>query len=220
MQSARRVVPDFELQVGDLQYVARICRLTQGLPLGILLAAAWVEVLTVAEIAAEIDQSLDFLETELRDVPERQRSIRAIFESSWNRLETAEQQIFQQLTVFRGGFTREAAQQVAGANLRSLQHLINKSLLRRDSASGRYDIHELLRQYGEARLQASAEDYAQTRDRHSAYYAAFAAPKFMTTFILHSANREAILEIDTLLIREQSAWRAGIMRSQQQESAP
>ena len=76
MQSAKRVRPDFDLQADDLIYVARICRLTQGMPLGILLAAAWVDTLSLQEIATEIDQSLDFLETELRDVPERQRFAR------------------------------------------------------------------------------------------------------------------------------------------------
>ncbi|MFN8371603.1 MAG: protein kinase [Anaerolineae bacterium] len=84
MQSALRVRPEFELTANDLAYVARICRLVDGLPLGIVLAATWLGMLSLAEIAAEIARSIDFLETEMRDIPERQRSIRAVFEYSWN----------------------------------------------------------------------------------------------------------------------------------------
>ena len=84
---------------------------------------------TPAEIAAELVHSLDFLETELRDLPERQRSMRAVFDYSWRLLSGQEQTVFQQLTVFRGGFTRKAAETVAGASLRMLMGLINKRFL-------------------------------------------------------------------------------------------
>ena len=83
LQSARRLRPGFELQAGDLQYVARICRQVQGMPLGILLASAWIEMLSPSEIAAELSRGLDLLAGELRDLPERQRSLRAVFEYSW-----------------------------------------------------------------------------------------------------------------------------------------
>ncbi len=112
MQSARRARPGFELEADDVKYVARICRLVQGMPLGIRLAAAWVEMLAPEEIAAEIGQGLDFLETGLSDVPERQRSIRAVFDHSWDLLTEREREVFQQLSVFRGGFTRDAAQKI------------------------------------------------------------------------------------------------------------
>ncbi|HRF95109.1 MAG TPA: hypothetical protein PLZ51_07940, partial [Aggregatilineales bacterium] len=118
MQSASRVRPDFTLEAGDLTYVARICRQTQGLPLAILLAAAWVEMLSVSEIADEIDKSLDFLESNLRDLPDRHKSIRAVFDYSWNLLNEAERESFIKLSVFRGKFERNAAQEVSGAGLR------------------------------------------------------------------------------------------------------
>ena len=101
------------------------------MPLAILMAAAWLEMLSPEEIATEISQVLDFLETDLRDVPERQRSIRAVFDHTWGLLSEPEQVVFQSLSVFRGGFTREAAQRVTGASLRELMALVNKSLLRR-----------------------------------------------------------------------------------------
>jgi predicted ATPase len=172
LQSARRVQPGFELATADLKYVARICRLVQGMPLGILLAAGWLEMLTPGEIAAEISRTLDFLETDLRDVPERQRSMRAVFDHSWSLLTEREREVFQGLSVFRGGFTRQAAQQVTGASLRELMALVNKSLLGREPG-GRYGIHELLRQYAAEQLEGS-EVAEGVRQRHADFYPALA----------------------------------------------
>lgn len=169
LQSARRVVPGFELQSADLIYIARICRLVQGMPLAILLAAAWVELLSPAEIAAEIGRSGDFLQTDLRDVPERQRSIRRVFDYSWNLLSPAEQEVFSALSVLRGGFTRQAAQEVTGASLRDLAALVNKSLLHRTPA-GRYEIHELLRQYAAEYLERDPARSEAIHAAHCRYY--------------------------------------------------
>src|SRR5205085_1474306 len=108
-QSARRTQPSFELNATVLPAVARICRLVDGMPLAIVLAAAWIDTLSVSEIAAEIEKSIDILETEKRDVPDRQHSVRAVIESSWNQIDTSAQDLLQRLTVFRGGFTRAAA---------------------------------------------------------------------------------------------------------------
>lgn len=166
VQSARHAQPDFEVGADNLDDIARICRLVEGMPLGILLAAAWVGMLTLSEIADEITTSLDFLETETRNVPERHRSIRGVFESTLSKLTEAERTTFARLSVFRGGFTREAAQQVTGEGLRTLMVLANKSLLRRD-ANGRYSIHELLRQYAWERLSGEHET---TQYVHSRYY--------------------------------------------------
>ena len=172
MQSARRVRPGFELAADDLKYVARICHLVGGMPLGILLAASWVEMLTPVEIATEMQRSLDFLATDLPGVDERQRNIRAVLDYSWHSLMEQERGIFQQLSVFRGGFTREAVQAVTGASLRDLMGLVNKSLLTR-ALSGRYEIHEFLRQYGAEKLSGSSEVERMAREHHCAYFAEF-----------------------------------------------
>ncbi len=129
LQSVQRVQPDFALQRSDLPHMAHICQLVGGMPLGIELAAGWLNMLPLAEIASEMQQSSDFLETELRDVPQRHRSIRIVFEASWQRLTLDEQVVFPQLSVFHGGFTRPAAQVVTGASLRLLGRLVSKSLL-------------------------------------------------------------------------------------------
>jgi tetratricopeptide (TPR) repeat protein len=174
MNSAKRVRPNFELKVDNLDFVAQICNLVQGMPLGIVLAASWLGVLSLAEIADEVQQSLDFLETDETELPERQRSIRAVMDYSWEQMTEAEQQVFMKLSVFRGGFTREAGQQIAGANLRILMSLVNKSLIQRDSNSGRYTVHELLRQYAEEHLQQS-DELDDVNDQHMTYFANFLA---------------------------------------------
>jgi len=169
VQSARRAQPNFELSEDDLPHVARICELVRGLPLGIELAAAWVEMLSLKEIADEVAQNLDFLETESHDAPDRHRSVRAVFDHSWQLLTPDERVTFTRIAVFRGRFTRQAGQTVTGAGLRQLMALVNKSLLKRDPDSGVYQVHEILRQYAEQKLATSGED-AEIRATHSDFY--------------------------------------------------
>lgn len=169
LQSAQQVQPDFSLNNGNSAGVVQICRLVQGMPLGIMLAASWLSMLTVDEVLSEIRRGIDFLEAELVDLPERQRSIRAVFDHSWNLLTPAERDVFMRLAVFRGGFTREAVTAITSADLRMLIRLSNKSLIRRDKTSGRYQIHELLRQYAEERLAASDEQ-TDSREKHARFY--------------------------------------------------
>lgn len=176
VQSAQRVRPGFALQAADVPHVQRICRSVQGMPLGIVLAAAWVEMLSPQEVADEIDMSLDFLESTLRDAPERHRSLRVVFESAWNKLTDTERDTFMKLSIFRGGVARPIAQYVTRASLRTLAALVNKSLLRRDPDSGRYEVHELLRQYAAEQLEASGQA-AATRNIHSHYYVSFLAQR-------------------------------------------
>lgn len=169
LQSARRVRPDFELTTEVQPAVLHICRLVEGMPLGIVLAAAWLELLTSQEIVVEMSRDLDFLVTEMGDVPERQRSLRAVFNHSWRLLSEREQAIFRQLSVFRGGCTWEAAEAVTGATLRELQSLAHKSLIHR-TVAGRYVVHELLRQFAAEMLEQMPEEETAVRDRHSTYY--------------------------------------------------
>lgn len=148
VQTAKRVQPDWKITDENLDYVARVCRLTQGMPLGILLAITWLDVYSLERICDEIQKSVDILETDIRDVPERQRSIRAVFDYSWERLKPNEQAVFAKMSVFRGGCTPAAAEAITGANPRILQGLVNKALLSK-TQEGRYAIHELLRQYAD-----------------------------------------------------------------------
>lgn len=168
IQNARRASAGFALHEGDLTCIGRICRLLEGTPLGIELAAAWVAALSPCEIAGRIEKSFDFLTTTFRGVPERQRSLRAAFEYSWALLPEDERHALSRLAVFSGGFDHRAAEQVAGASLPTLLALISKSLVHRRE-SGRYEIHEVVRQYALAYL-ALDDNAESTRDRHSDYY--------------------------------------------------
>jgi predicted ATPase len=167
---ARRAQPGYELGLKDQPAVAHICQLVDGMPLGIELAAAWVRMLPLAEIATELEGDLDLLETTMQDVPERQRSMRAAFDYSWNLLSAAEQDTFKKLSVFRGGFSRDAARHITGASLMALMGLIDKSLLRR-TPGGRFEIHELTRQYGAEKLAAHPQQKQAVQDLHCDYYA-------------------------------------------------
>ena len=170
MSQAIRARPGFEVTDDNLHAIARICRLVEGMPLGIVLAAGWLAMLDPQEIAQEIQTGLDFLEADAGQVPERQRSIRVVWDYAWKNLPDREKTIFMRLSLFRGGFTREAAQVISGASLRQMMTLVNQSLLRRDADTGRYSVHELLRQYAEEKLSASGQ-HAATLNAHARYYA-------------------------------------------------
>ena len=212
-ERARRVQPGFVLTDVQADVVA-ICRLVEGMPLAIELAAAWVRSLSCVEILAEIKHSLDFLTTRLRNVLPRHRSILAIFDQAWQQLTVGEQMVFQQLTVFRGGFRRGAATAVAHASLAILSNLVDKSLLRWESEGpsgafyGRYQIHELLRQYAEEKLQSDAAQMADTLTRHSQYYAQFLSKRLDD--LLGGRQRGAMLEIETELENVRAAWQWAI----------
>jgi predicted ATPase/DNA-binding SARP family transcriptional activator len=167
--SARRVIPEFQLDESNYSAVIRLCNLVEGMPLAIELAAAWIEMLTVDEINAEIHRSLDFLESDWHDLPDRQRSLRAVFNASWNLLSNNERLIIKALSVFRAGFTRQAADSVATASPKALLDLMNKSWLQRWS-DDRYGIHELLRQYVFELLKGDSIEFNLVQDRYCAHY--------------------------------------------------
>ena len=170
VERAAQARPGFVLDEEERLQALRICRLVAGMPLGIELAAAWVSMLSCAEIAEEIERNVDFLATSMRDVPERHRSLRAAFDQSWRLLSDGQRDVFAQLSVFRGGFDRDAAKAVAGADLRLLSELASKSLVRRPDF-GRFELHELLRQYAAEKLGVETADAsASTRERHARHY--------------------------------------------------
>ena len=172
VQTARRMQADFALSPATSPSVVRICQLVAGTPLAIELAAAWVRSQSCVEIARALEQSLEQLATTMRDVPARHRSMRAVFEHSWRLLSDAEQGVLRRLAVFRGGMEADAAEQVAGATSSLLAALVDKSLLRRNGA-GRYDLHELVRQYAGEQLEAAGEA-GEIRNQHTACFLALA----------------------------------------------
>jgi predicted ATPase/transcriptional regulator with XRE-family HTH domain len=172
LQRARRAHVSFDATTEEFPAIIQICRLVNGMPLGIELAAAWVRTLSCEEIANEIERGLDFLSLSAKDLPARHRSLRAVFDHSWKLLTDKEQNVLLRLSSFQGGFSREAAQQVAGASLPMLSTLVTKSLVRR-SATGRYDLHELVRQYAFEQLARQPDVLEDVQTHHGRYYMMF-----------------------------------------------
>jgi len=190
---AQRVRQTFSLD-DEKPGITRICQLVEGYPLALELAASWVKTLDTETIADEIQRNIDFLSTNLRNIPERHRSMQAVFWQSWQFLSEQEKQVFKQLSVFRGGFSREAAETVAAASLHLLTNLVDKSLLWID-ADGRFQIHELLRQYAADRLVEISEQVDEAYQGHCIYFSNFLQDRVDS--INGGKQLETVLEIET-----------------------
>jgi predicted ATPase len=154
LQAARRVRPGFGVDSGDLGHILRICDLVQGMPLGILLAAAWMQALPPAKVRVELEQSLDRLAMEPPGVPGPTRGIRGAFDLTWDWLTSREQRVLKGLSRLRNGFTRREAQEATDASLYDLMSLVSRSLLYR-TPEGQYQVHRLLGQYAVDKLARS-----------------------------------------------------------------
>ena len=205
LQSAEKAQPGFEPSADELTQVENICRFVGGMPLAVELAASWLHVLSVSEINNELQKSLDILETEVRDTPERHRSIRAVFDQSWSLLGQSEQDVFMRLSIFRSGCTRDAAQKVTGASLKQISELVNKSILRYDPDRGRLEIHELLRQYAQAKLESTPQAGNATKQAYAAYYADFMQEKWQQ--FRGPEQTTALTEIEADIENIRAAWR-------------
>jgi predicted ATPase/transcriptional regulator with XRE-family HTH domain len=206
VQRARQLRPDFE--PSQLDAVVHICRLVDGMPLAIELAAGWAGALAPSEIAAAIERGLGLLATELRDVPARHRNMRAVFDASYRRLGAAEQAAFARLAIFRGGGTFQALQEVAQATPAQLQALIDASLLSYDAGRSRYTLHELLRQYAAEQLGAAPGEQERTRDQHAAYYSALAQQQGAELSGPGQQTALATLDAERENVRAAWAWAA------------
>lgn len=201
---AHRLQKTFRLSDETLPHVAHICRLVEGLPLGLELAATWVRDFSVAQIAAALEENLDLLATDLRDISPRHRNLAAVFEYSWQLLTADEQAALSQLAVFRGSFTPAAAGQVAHAAPLTLTRLRYKSLIR-SLGNGRYTMHELLRQLALRKLDENPTAVAHCRTRHCRYFLDLLATQAEELNGLQAAQVGAALALDLDNIRH--AWR-------------
>ncbi len=200
----QRLRPGFQPSGDNAGSVARICRLVGGMPLALELAASWLRVLTLEDVASEIEKGLDVLQTSARDMPERFRSIRAVFDHSWQLLSEPERAALRKLSVFRGGFRREAAAAVAGANLALLAHLVDCSFLTVDEG-GRYGQHPLVHEYGQEQLAAVPEEHNKALDAHGEHYFAFIRDREQHRW--GSNVPELLAEYDAELENLRAAWR-------------
>jgi predicted ATPase/DNA-binding SARP family transcriptional activator len=203
LHHVQKLRPSLRLSERDVQAIAQICRLVEGMPLALELAASWVPTLSIPEIASAVKGSLDLLTSTRRDVPERHQSIRAVFEHSWQLLTRQERAMLRHLSVFQGRVPRSGAQQVADASLLNLSSLVDKSMLDRASP-GVYEIHPLLRQFSLEKLRVEAGEEQMVRRRHAWYYAEFLRDR--EAGLKGGRDKYALLEIEEELDNIRLAW--------------
>jgi predicted ATPase len=202
-----RLRPDFTVDARILVDVTKICRLVGGIPLAIELAAGWADTLTLEMIAAEI-----------ANIPVRHRSMRAIFDATWQRLDAGDGNAFARLAVFRGGGSRGAVQAITGANLRQLQRFVGLSLLQFDPARDRYSLHELLRQYAAEQLAGDPSYEWAARDQHATYYLTALATRERD--LTGARQIEPLDEIERDSENVRAAWEWAVVRTQHQLLMP
>ncbi|MBK8989205.1 MAG: tetratricopeptide repeat protein [Chloroflexi bacterium] len=202
VQMGQRVRPDFTL-AGEETAVADLCRMVEGAPLALELAASLLDAEAPPQLLVQIRGSFDRLATTMRDVPTRHRSLRAVFDHSWALLTAAQQAALPRLALFHGGFTPPAALAVAAASPALLASLAAKTLIRA-TGNGRYALHELIRQYALERL----GDQRQAAADHAAY---FTAQLEQATGALRGPQQTAVArQLLADLANIEVAWQEGI----------
>ncbi len=201
LETARRINPAFLPDPAERAAVVKICQIAQGLPLGILLSSAWVGTMTPSQILVEINKSLGFLSAGWQDMPERQRSLLATFDTSWQLLDPVYQEVFLRLAVFQTEFTAEQAMQVTDASWVQLKSLVDDSLLQ-PSHESRFRMHNLLRQYALTKLPPDV--YPSVKERHSAYFLEILGAYEVR--LKSPAQFEALAEMDNLMPEMRAAW--------------
>lgn len=179
-ERASAAQPAFVLDARNTPVAAGICRMLDGIPLAIELAAARLRSLSIDAIAARLDDRFRLLTGGDKAALPRQQTLRALIDWSYELLASTERILLQRLAVFAGGWTLEAAEAAcAGGELESrdvldnLSRLVEKSLVTLDAEGERYRLLETVRMYARERLDESGEK-KQVRTRHLAYYLATA----------------------------------------------
>jgi len=186
VQMAKLVQVDFNAQLHQ-DAIHHICKLVDGLPLAIVIAAAWVQFFPPDTIADRIRESLEFLTVERRDLPEHHRGIMALLRMTWADLSEHERTIMMKISVFPGDFDEVAAKVIGTATLEELKLLVSKSLLQADG-QGRYFLHELLRRFAlEQSERAGLAD--DIRRAHRDYYQVWLCEQAEQNLPIHTLYR-------------------------------
>lgn len=207
VQRARRANVRFSLESEDVSHLCEVCHLVGGSPLALEMAAAWTKMVSCEEIAREIRSNFDFLENTSRNVSARHRSLRATFEYSWALLNDQERDALKRLSAFRGGFTKEAAREVAAASVRSLALLVDKSLLE-PLSTGRYDLHPIVRQYAGEKLAEHPDALRLAQDAHGSYYNALLQGQLDSLRGEQQAQAQALIHEEFENVRSAWQWAA------------
>jgi serine/threonine-protein kinase PknK len=179
VQRAQKVKPDFVLSSENAPSVVGICRNLDGLPLALELAAARVRILEPAALLQRLDHALDLLTSGDRDLPMRQRTLRATISWSYSLLDEAEQRLLRQLSVFHEGWTFDAVEDVCfdvderWRALDGLESLAEKGLVRVIGGGERYALLETIRAFAAEQLHAGGE-VDEVRDAHARFFLEFA----------------------------------------------
>jgi predicted ATPase/DNA-binding SARP family transcriptional activator/tetratricopeptide (TPR) repeat protein len=212
VSTLKRNQTDISFTQENVTEMVRICQLVEGMPLALELAASWSDSLSLKNIADEVQCSIDFLKSNVEDIPDRQKSIRAVIETSWRFLDDEERKAFMHLSVFKGGFTRSAAHEVVDASILLLSRLVNKSLIIYDPKINRYRIHELIRQYGDEKLALHLTQKDKYEALHAGYYSNYLKSK---NALLSSDDEYTYLrEIEIDLMNVIAAWKWSISRGE------
>ncbi len=188
--------------------VIKICQLVEGLPLGIKLAATLVRYQTCAQIAQAVTTNMDVLASTMHDIPSRQRSLRATFDYSWRLLKPAEQKLLACLSVFRGTFTLDAAEFIAGATLLEITILVDKSLLNL-TQNERFELHTAVREF--AADKAVGQDRKYLQQRFSTYYLQKMAD--LETELQGIRVKATLEQVKINLANVRQAWKWGIVHN-------
>jgi predicted ATPase/transcriptional regulator with XRE-family HTH domain len=217
LERAREVSPDFELTRTNAAVVAAICRRLEGLPLAIELAAARLRLLSPTTLLARLDQALPLLTGGARDLPERQRTMRAAVEWSYQLLDEPQRQLFYRLAVFRGGWDLDAAEALGGNTyveemLDLLERLVEQSLVVAEPGieqDRRYRMLVPIREYAEERLAESGAE-AAARRAHAAWYLALAQQAGREMWGEHHGRWPSQLDVEYDNVRAALSWAAGV----------
>ncbi len=203
-RTAQQVNSRFQLEAEYYPAVLEICQIVEGMPLGLELAASWVQTFSCQQIAQMLAENIGIIESTLKDIPERHRSLDHVFEYSWRLLSKIEQNVLSKLAVFRGGFDKEAVRAITNASYITLVQLKQKSLVRKVGEE-RFDMHEVIRQGAEKKLKENDNTYQEARVKHTHYYLDFVANNNEE---VQASQIETIraLEIDLDNIREAWYW--------------
>ena len=214
VQRARSVRSHFTPTEEDWQNMAHVCQLVHGLPLAIEMAAAWTRILSCAEIRQQMSQDLDFLTSPWHNVAERHRSLRSVFDYSWQLLTEEERVLFRRLTIFQGDFSHKAALAVTGASLTILLSLVDKSFLHHYGDSGRYVIHKILYQYGYEQLEAANEAIVYGEE-HGRYFIKMLQKQAMA--LQGDEQAQALDAISEEIENVRAAWQWAILQMKERE---
>ncbi len=212
MQAAQRVRHTFQPRPEEWPILVGLCVLLNGMPLALELAAAWVDILNLADILAELEQDLSLLSTNLNNVAERHRSLQQIFEYAWQRLSPEEQSLLAALTVFRGGFTRSAAAAITQRPLhpRLLANLVHKSLVTLDATQERYEIHELLRRFTTQKMGEATSTALKVVQGHCHYYCTLLQQR--EAELKGTGQEKALSDLERDLENIRRAWQWAVIR--------